>query len=210
MAFIPIPEHLKHLPIEQLQVNHKDENPSNNCVSNLEWCNNKYNCNYGTRKTRVSEALKGENNHNYGKHLSEATKHKMSEALKGRTFSDESKRKMSEARKGKPSGRSWMKGKHHTKESKNKMSEVAKGRKNSFYGKHHSEESKCKIRKALTNGKCSKRVLQLNKDTGEVIKEWPSMGEVERQLGFAQTSISQCCNKKPHFNTAYGYKWRYA
>ena len=33
-------------------VNHKDENPSNNCVDNLEWCNHKYNINYGTCQHR--------------------------------------------------------------------------------------------------------------------------------------------------------------
>lgn len=39
-AFIPNPE---NLPC----VNHKDENPSNNHVENLEWCTQKYNMNYG-------------------------------------------------------------------------------------------------------------------------------------------------------------------
>lgn len=33
-------------------VNHKDENKSNNRVDNLEWCDNKYNLNYGTAQQR--------------------------------------------------------------------------------------------------------------------------------------------------------------
>lgn len=45
MAFIPN-------PMEYPQINHKDENPSNNNVENLEWCTAKYNMNYGTRLAR--------------------------------------------------------------------------------------------------------------------------------------------------------------
>jgi hypothetical protein len=41
-AFIPNPLSLP-------QINHKDENPSNNRVENLEWCTAKYNMNYGNR-----------------------------------------------------------------------------------------------------------------------------------------------------------------
>lgn len=44
-AFVP---NLDNLPF----INHKDENPMNNCVYNLEWCTPKYNSNYGTVNER--------------------------------------------------------------------------------------------------------------------------------------------------------------
>ncbi len=39
------------------EVNHRDENPKNNHVSNLEWCDRKYNDNYGTRNERMSKPV---------------------------------------------------------------------------------------------------------------------------------------------------------
>lgn len=47
-AWLPVSENDK----KNLEVNHKDQNPYNNCVDNLEWCTPKYNCNYGDRRYR--------------------------------------------------------------------------------------------------------------------------------------------------------------
>lgn len=110
-AFIPNPN---NYPI----INHKDENRSNNCVDNLEWCTHEYNTNYGNCRKKLSEVM--------------------------------------------------------------------------------------------TNGKLSKAVLQIDKNTGQVINEFPSCNEAARQLGKRNSSpICECCLQKTHFNSAYGYLWRY-
>lgn len=51
IAFLPNPEGYDI-------INHKDENPSNNHVDNLEWCTRKYNNNYGTSSARMAKTLR--------------------------------------------------------------------------------------------------------------------------------------------------------
>ena len=75
-------------------IHHKDHNPLNNSVNNLELID--------------STIHKSEHNQN----MSEETKRKISEAHKGKHLTDDTKKKMSEAHKGFK----------HTEESKNKMS----------------------------------------------------------------------------------------
>lgn len=101
-TFIPNPDNLP-------QVNHKDEDKTNNCVSNLEWITPKDNCNYGTRNERQ--------------------------------------------------------------------------------GLGHS-----------------KPIEQYDLE-GNFIKEWNSAAQVERDLGFNHSNISQCCLGR--YNVAYNYKWKF-
>jgi group I intron endonuclease len=70
-----------------------------------------------TRKKK-SDSMRGERNHNFGKHLSEETKQKIRIANIG---------------------------KHHSEETKKKMSAAHSGEKHHFFGKHHTEESRKKM-----------------------------------------------------------------
>jgi hypothetical protein len=50
-------------------------------------------------------------------------------------------------------------------------------------------------------------VLQLNKTTKKVIREWSSATEVEKELGWARNNIGNCC--RGILGTFKGYRWQY-
>ena len=139
LAFIPNPDDLPY-------INHKDECKTNNCVDNLEWCDAKYNINYGTGISRSAASRKG-------RKMSEETRHKISESKKGIKIgsrSEEFKRKMSEIQKGKIISEEQrkkisvtMKGKHNSPNT-----EFKKGQKAWNKGKTHSEETRQKMKEA--------------------------------------------------------------
>lgn len=64
-----------------------------------------------------------------------------------------------------------------------------------------------RISEGLTNGKTSKRVFQFDLD-GNFIREWISLAEIRRSLGFCTSDISLCCRGKQA--SAYNHKWKYA
>lgn len=114
-----------------------------------------------------------------GKH-SEETKDKMRETAKAHNFSD----------------------RLHTKEVVNKRAISQRGH-------EVSEETRKKIGQANINTKRSdvKRVIQFDL-SGNKIKVWNRIMDVQRALGYSNTAISRCCRGgRP---TAYGYVWRYA
>lgn len=65
IAFIPNPEGLP-------EINHKNEDKTNNVVSNIEWCDRRYNLNFGTYNERMSAVLT--NHHAFSKPV-EASKY---------------------------------------------------------------------------------------------------------------------------------------
>ena len=60
--------------------------------------------------------------------------------------------------------------------------------------------------KLLNHKSRSKIVLQYTLD-GTFIKEWKSTMDVQRNLGFAQSHISECCRNI--IKTAYDYLWKF-
>lgn len=52
----------------------------------------------------------------------------------------------------------------------------------------------------------AKKVYQYTKG-GSFVKEWSSIHEIERELGFWSSYISECCNGR--HKSSYGYIWSY-
>lgn len=128
-------------------------------------------------RRKLSEAFKGDNNPNYGKHLSTEHKQKLSEALKGDNSPNY--------------------GKHLSAETRKKLSEAHKGKKPS---------SEC-IRKSIEANKGRpaqnrKKVLCI-----ETNKVYDSMEEASKQTKAHRSKISDVCRGVR--KTAGGYHWKY-
>lgn len=171
------------------EIHHLDFNPLNDRADNLMVCTRKEHdaYHYGDR-VEINKKRSGINHPNYGKPLLEETKRKISEVQKGKKLSEETKRKISEAKKGK----------HHSEETCRKMSEAKKGIK---FTETHIEN----IRKSHKLE--MKPVYQYTLD-GKFIREFESMREVKRELGYDNSKIGRCCHGKQ--KSHHGFLWSFA
>ena len=55
----------------------------------------------------------------------------------------------------------------------------------------------------------NRAIYQINPKTGDIIKKWDRISDVERELKINHASIVGCCGMKPQAKTAGGYAWRY-
>lgn len=77
---------------------------------------------------------------------------------------------------------------------------------NRMYGTRLARISIANKGKFVNRKDQSKTVLQFTKE-GEFVAEFPSLKEVERQLGFNFGNLSNCCRGK--IKHSYGYVWKY-
>ena len=86
--------------------------------------------------------------------------------------------------------------------------------------KHLSEEHKQKISAAMKGRRLSEQVKERMRENsrrmtvyqytedGKLVHIWKSTREVQRKLGFCNSSIARCCNGKQ--SKSHGYIWRYS
>ncbi len=112
---------------------------------------------------------------------------------KNSAMSDETRQKISRAHKGK-------------KKSPEAIAKSREARK----GLKLREETKQKIGLSHKGAKHwnAKSVNQYDLKTGELIKQWEYIYQIEEELGYSNSEISSCCKGK--LKSAKGYLWTYA
>jgi group I intron endonuclease len=133
------------------------------------------------RRINFKKLMSGSNNHNFGKSLSEETKQKLSNALKGRIIPDDVRVKISHTMKGIPK----------TQETRTKMSESRKG---------------C----VMPKGKDSKRAICIDQFDleGTFLKKFASIADAARELKCHSSGI--CLALKGKLKMSAGYIWKYS
>ena len=167
-----------------------------------------------------------ENHPRYGTKMSKEAKEAISEKNKRENWSEEtiknkeeSYKKQSERMKGQPLSKlaleraaQYHKENPMSQETKEKISKTLK--ENPYWlGKKMSDESRMKMSQSrkgkFSGGKnpMARAVVQIDKDTNEIINIYDCAQDAENELGIRRTSISTCCRGR--YKTAGGYVWKY-
>lgn len=159
------------------------------------------------------------------RNISDETRQKMSASAKarfaipenrtmlGKHHSEESKKKMSDSTKGLYAGeknpmygRTWWDEntpREKIDEWKHNISLRTSGENNPNFGNHWSDEMKIKIRDGISH---TKIVLQFNNNE-EIINEYPSIRQMQKETGFDRSGVSKCCSYKQL--TCGGFFWMF-
>lgn len=178
-AFIPNPD---NLPI----VNHKDENPSNNCVDNLEWCTQSHNCRWDD--VHIKRGLHHRNN-NQSKKVFQYT-------LDGEFVKEWPSCKEVERQLGFENTR---------------ISACSNGNQMQSYGfmwfcDYKGDKIDGYVKPS--DPRCVK-IIQRTKE-GNIVKVWDSFRQIERETNYSRGNIQKCAHKQGYYKTAYGYIWEIA
>ena len=118
------------------------------------------------------------------------------------TVSEETKKKISNSLKGRPKEKPPWKGKHHSAETKAKLSNLRKGSKHPMYGKHLSEDTKNKMSESHKNCNLCKAVICI--ETGEM---FISTAEVARIMKLSQSNVSAVARGARKHTKGYHFKY---
>lgn len=183
--FVPNPN---NLPI----VNHKDENPSNNCFWNLEWCTHTYNMNYGTAPLRKKRKML--NRPDESRTIYQFT-------LSGELVNTYPSANEAERQTG-------IKATNILSVCGNKRSSSAGGFIWSQSNNKDDINDKINRKKDKAYSYAQKRVVRYTKN-GVYIDEFPSISAAAKTLGIHKDTISRVCKNKGYYKTAGGYMFKF-